>query len=216
MEIVNASKFRYATKAYQGDAIISSELVGRLLTVLRYSPSSVNSQPWHFVVAATAVGKARVAKAAEGPYQYNQRKILDASHVIVLCARTDITDLHLSEILATEERDGRFQIEGAKAQQQKTRATYLDLHRKNGDVTAWMEKQVYLALGTLLLAAGTLKIDATPMEGFDPETLDNELGLGENGHRGVVLCALGYRADSDFNAQLPKSRLSDDAIFTHL
>ena len=38
-----------------------------------------------------------------------------------------------------------------------------------------------LALGTLLLGAATLGIDATPIEGFDPQALDQELALNEKG-----------------------------------
>ena len=77
-----------------------------------------------------------------------------------------------------------------------------------------MEKQVYLALGTLLLGAATLEIDATPIEGFDRTTLDDVLGLRERGLNSVVLAALGYHSDEDFNACLPKSRLTADEILT--
>ena len=48
-----------------------------------------NIQPWHFIIADTKEGKARVAKGAQGFYQFNEKKIMDASHVIVFCARTD-------------------------------------------------------------------------------------------------------------------------------
>jgi nitroreductase/dihydropteridine reductase len=32
----------------------------------------------------------------------------------------------------------------------------------------------------------------------------------------VVLCALGYRSDADFNAKLPKSRLPVETVLTEL
>jgi nitroreductase/dihydropteridine reductase len=84
------------------------------------------------------------------------------------------------------------------------------------DTQHWMEKQVYLALGTLLLGAAVLEIDATPIEGFDRVILDNALGLPERGLNSVVLAALGYHSNEDFNAALPKSRLPDNEILTLL
>ncbi len=79
-----------------------------------------------------------------------------------------------------------------------------------------MANQVYLALGALLMAAGTLGVDATPMEGFDARVLDAELGLRERGLTSVVLVSLGYRSAHDFNATLPKSRLAREQVFTFL
>lgn len=84
------------------------------------------------------------------------------------------------------------------------------------DAQHWMEKQVYLALGTLMLGASVLDIDACPIEGFDATTLNQVLGLREKGLCASVVVALGYRSEEDFNAKLPKSRLAQDVIFTEI
>jgi nitroreductase/dihydropteridine reductase len=97
--------------------------------VLRNSPSSVNSQPWHFIVASTPEAKARMAKGAQGGFSYNESKILNASHVILFCVRADADQQHLDAILEQEERDGRFKDEAAKAGQAKGRLGYVNLHR---------------------------------------------------------------------------------------
>jgi nitroreductase/dihydropteridine reductase len=217
MNVLAAAQHRYTTKAYDATRRIPQATIDELKELLRHSPSSVNSQPWHFIVASTPEGKARVAKAAQGGYGYNASKILDASHVIVFCARLDMDAAHVERLLAQEEQDGRFQAEGAKAGQRQGRAGYISLHRHDlKDLQHWMEKQVYLAMGTLLLGAGALGVDATPMEGFDAKALDAELGLRERGFTSVLLVALGYRGEGDFNARLPKSRLPADEVFTQL
>ena len=188
-----------------------------LRTLLRLCPSSVNSQPWHFVIASGEEGKARIGAATKPSYAYNEPKILNASHAVVLCARTGLDDAHLSALLEQEERDGRFTTPEAKAGQDKGRRFYLNLHRnERGDERPWMEKQVYLALGTLLLGAAALGIDACPMEGFDAGALDKELGLAEKGLTALVIVCLGYRDEGDYNARLPKSRLPAGAVFTEL
>lgn len=208
---------RYTVKAFEAGRMLPQATVDQLLAVLHKSPSSVNSQPWHFVVASTPEGRARMTRATADHHPYNTPKIQDASHVIALCVRTDLDAAHLAGILAAEQRDGRFADDAARAGQDKGRRGFVDLHRYDlRDLQPWMSNQVYLALGGLLMAAAALGVDATPMEGFDSRALDAELGLRERGLTSVVLVSLGYRSAQDFNAALPKSRLAREEVFTFL
>ena len=142
----------------------------------------MNSQPWHFVVASSDADKARIGKAAAAGYPYNLPKILNASHVILFCTRVDAEGGHLERLLAQEQRDGRFKDDAARAGQAKGRQGYVNLHRYTlKDLPQWFEKQAYIALGNAMLAASTLGVDTTPMEGLDPAALDAELGLHEQG-----------------------------------
>lgn len=217
MNIAQIAQRRYTTKAFDPARRIPEATMDAVRTLLRNTPSSVNSQPWHFIVAESEAGKARVAKAMQGGYAYNEPKVLNASHVIVLCARQTLDDAHLTAVIEQEQQDGRFASAEAKAGQDKTRRFYVDLHQQErGDSRDWMDKQIYLALGALMLGAGALEVDACPMEGFDAAILDAELALAEQGLRSVVVIALGYRSDADFNARLPKSRLPETSVFTTL
>ncbi|NIG18431.1 oxygen-insensitive NAD(P)H nitroreductase [Pantoea sp. Al-1710] len=217
MTLNDAVARRHTVKAFASGKSLPQEEIETLLNVLRSSPSSVNSQPWHFVVASTPEGREQIAQSTTGAFVYNGPKVLNASHVIALCMRTDLDDAHLQNVLAQEEQDGRFAKPEGKAGQDKSRRGYVDMHRyEQRDIPQWMEKQVYLALGGLLLGAAMLGIDATPMEGFDQRALDQALGLREKGFTSVVLVSLGYRSDEDFNAALPKSRLPREEIFTFI
>lgn len=216
MNLTRFAKARHATKAFDPARKIPAAVIDELKELIRFSPSSVNAQPWHFVVAGTDAARARIAKSMQPGYAYNEPKVMRASHVLVLCVRTDMDETHLNAVLAQEEADGRFANAEAKVGQQNTRAFYVNLHRERADLPAWMEKQAYLALGTLLIGASTLEIDACPMEGFDAKVLDEELGLAEKGLTSLVVIGLGYRSTDDFNAKLPKSRLSTAAVFTEL
>jgi nitroreductase / dihydropteridine reductase len=216
LNLTRFAKHRHSTKAFDPARKIPAPVIDELKELVRFSPSSVNSQPWHFVMASTDAARARVARAMQPGYAYNEPKVLRASHVAVLCVRTDMDDAHLAAVLAQEEADGRFASAEAKTGQQNTRAFYVNLHRERADLSPWMEKQAYLALGTLLIGAATLEIDACPMEGFDSAALDAELGLREQGLTSLVVVSLGYRSGDDFNAKLPKSRLPAAAVFTEL
>ena len=217
MNIAHFAQNRHSTKAFDPTLKINDETFEQIRTLLRFSPSSVNSQPWHYVIASTEEGKTQIASATSAEYPYNEPKILNASHVVVLCARQQLEGEHLNNVLEQEDQDGRFASEEAKQTQHGVRSFYYDLHKFDmKDTQHWIEKQVYLSLGTLLLGASTLEVDACPIEGFDPKILDNALGLREKGLTSLVVVALGYRSEADFNASLPKSRLSAEQIFTDI
>lgn len=216
MDIARIAKSRYTTKVFDPARTIPAPLIEQLREVLRNSPSSVNSQPWHYFLAASPEAKGRIARAMHGSFAYNEPKVRNASHVVVLCARKMLDNAHLDAIVAQENSDGRFATPEAMANQNKSRRFYVNLHRTElQDERCWIERQVYLALGTLLLAAGALEIDACTMEGFDSAVLDAELGLAGRDLSSLVVVALGYHGD-DYNARLPKSRLPEERIFTEL
>ena len=217
MDITAFARQRYTTKAYDPSRTIPADQVAQLEELLRINPSSVNSQPWHYLIASTAEGKARVAKATSGRFEFNLPKVVDASLVVVFCTRTAITDDYLQALLEQEARDGRFANEEAKAGQHRGRSYFVNLHRyQQRDAQQWMEKQVYLSAGSLLLGAASLGIDATPIEGFDQALLDAEFDLHAQGLMSTVIVSLGYRRQDDFNAALPKSRWPADQVITRL
>lgn len=217
MDTLVTAKTRYATKAYDANKKIPKQQFEKLLEVLRFSPSSVNIQPWHFLVAETDEAKQRIASGLTGSYIYNSAKVLNSSHTLIFCTRTDISPEYLEQLLQQDAASGRFKDETAKQGQRDTRQGYVEFYRNElKNLSAWMENQTYLALGQLLFAAGLEGIDATPMEGFDRNTIDQEFGLTEKGLKASVIVALGYRSEQDFNAILPKSRLPEEVIFTRL
>lgn len=217
MDLLNISKTRYTTKAYDPIRKIPQEQITRLLEILRLTPSSINIQPWHFFIADNPVAKERIAKALVGKYAYNAPKVLESSHTILFCTKADISEQHLDNLLTQDDISGRFKDSNAKQGQKDSRAGYVNYYRnEKGDIQRWAENQTFIALGQILLAAGIEGIDATPIGGFDEQIINDELHLTEKGLIPSVLLTLGYRSENDFNARLPKSRLSKEEIFTQL
>ena len=217
MDVVKIFQQRYSTKAYDADQKIPAQQFAQLLELLRLTPSSINIQAWHFMIAAQPSAKQRIAKALVGKYAYNAPKVLNASHSIVFCTKTDIDTAHLNAILTQESQDGRFKDQDTQDKQQASREGYVQHYRHaQGDISRWTENQTFIALGQLLTATALLEIDATPIGGFDAHILSDELNLAQQGLKPSVIVALGYRADSDFNAQLPKSRLPAEQIFSQI
>lgn len=217
MDILEVAQTRYTTKAYDSDKVIAEADFLKLLEVLRLTPSSVNIQPWHVYIAQTPVAKHRVALSMGGMYESNATKVLNASHTLILCTRTDVTEDHLAQLLEQEDRSGRFKSTEAKQAQAKGRSGYVNLYRNElQNLDQWLENQTFIALGQLLLAAGAEGIDATPIGGFDEKVISDEFELEKQGLRPSVVVTLGYRSEADSNATLPKARFQDKYIFTTL
>lgn len=218
MNLSDLVRSRYATKAFSAERQIPAEQVAQLCDLLRFAPSSTNSQPWHFVLAQTAAGKVQVATAAHGAFASNASKINHSSLCVVFCAKTALSDDYLATVLQQEEQDGRFAANPAfKQSVDAGRKMYADLHRQQlNDAQHWMEKQVYLNMGFFLLGTAALGLDAVPIEGIDRAVLNRELHLTDQGFTAVALVAVGYRADTDFNASLPKSRFTADKVISFI
>jgi nitroreductase/dihydropteridine reductase len=217
MDIVSVALKRHSTKAFDSSKKLTADQAEKLKTLLQYSPSSTNSQPWHFILASSDEGKARVAKAAIGNYVFNERKIRDASHVVVFCAKTAIDDAWLEKVVDQEDKDGRFATPEAKAGNQKGRRFFADMHRIDlKDDAHWTAKQVYLNVGNFLLGVAALGLDAVPVEGFDAAIMDEEFGLKAKGFTSVVVVPVGHHSAEDFNATLPKSRLPLSTTLTEV
>ncbi len=217
MSIADLTYQRKTTKAFDPEFRLTDLQLAGIRSLLRMSPSSTNAQPWHFFLATSDVGKRQVAAGATGDFSYNEAKVMNAAAVIVLCARDQMDEAYLRRVLAQETADGRLANEEAQANQHRVRSGYVQKHAQQHDgVLQWSAKQVYIALGFVLLGAAEMGIDACPIEGFDAAALDKALGLVAKGLRSQVLVALGRSAPQDFNATLPKSRLPESAVITEL
>lgn len=213
MDILNTLKTRYSTKEFDDTKKLTEEQVAQLEDLLQLSPSSTNIQPWHFVLATTDKGKKRITKATQGFFSFNESKVLDASAVVVFASKVDLTEEYLNEVLEKEDADGRFPQKEFKEQNHGARSIFAKMHKLDyKDFQHWADKQVYLNLGNFLLGVAALGLDAIAMEGIDLKVLDEELGLREKGFTSSIVVSVGYRKESDFNKDLPKSRLAKSEI----
>jgi nitroreductase / dihydropteridine reductase len=180
MNLAQLAETGHVTKVFDPNRTISGEYFELLTKVLHSVPASVNAQSSHYIVASTQQARSRIAAAIGGGFGINTPKILNASHVIVFATRQNLTNEHLDEIHAQEIADGKFPSEEIANQWKAVVRGWIDLHRYDAkDLNHWMEKQTYLAVGVMLMAAEELGINAIPLEGFDSRSLDAELGLRE-------------------------------------
>lgn len=203
--ILNALNWRYATKIFDATKKINETDIETVLESGRLSPSSLGLEPWKFIVIRDKNIRQAIFEASKQP------KVLDASHLILIAARTDI------ETGVIQDRIERT----ALTQEQKTEelAEYkaflekgVSEHAKDNTLLTWARAQTYIPLGSMVLTASLLGIDNCPMEGFDAKKVDEMLNLSEKNLTTVTMLALGIRGE-DPQALRPKIRQAkSDAI----
>lgn len=192
---------RYAVKRFipgqRDDAALA-----RALEAARLAPSSFGLHPWRIVRAEDPQVRRAVLDRA-----YGQEKVVTAGHLLVFASRSPLTeddvDAHVDLTARIRPLD--------EAAREKLRGTLvknvLERHDAAG-LDAWCRAQCYLGLGVFLSACATLRLDACPMEGFDPQAVTRLLGLDRERLTAQVLVTAGYGAPDDAEAARPKVRLA--------
>ncbi|MBT8180581.1 MAG: NAD(P)H-dependent oxidoreductase [Eudoraea sp.] len=201
--------WRYATKKFNSEKQISDTDLNALLEAIRLSPSSYGLQPYHVFIVKDKELREKLKAVSWG-----QPQITDSSYLVVFANNTSF-DTQLIDNYLTNVSDTRnIELNNLQGYGDFMKSKLLDL--PDNIKEAWTARQTYLALGNLLSAAASLKIDACPIEGFETEAYNELLGLNDKGLNTSVVAALGYRAEEDDTQHYKKVRQSKELLFTHI
>src|ERR1035437_6229515 len=92
MELLNALKWRYATKKMNGQAV-SQEKVDAILEAAHLAPSSSGLQPFEIIVVTDPMLKSKIVKIARDQSQVN-----DCSHLLIVAAWDNYTTDRINEV----------------------------------------------------------------------------------------------------------------------
>ncbi|MDA8621733.1 NAD(P)H-dependent oxidoreductase [Psychrosphaera sp.] len=214
--IINDLEKRYTAKRYNSDKKVSAEDLAVLYEAMRLSPSSINSQPWKFIVIESDAAKQRLHDSYENMFQFNQPHAKAASHTILFAYNPAYTRENYAAVVDKGIEDARTPKE--EREQAFGAFAFVDLNTdEKGNNAEWTKAQLYLALGNTMHTLARLGIDSTPMEGVDKDKLGELFADELNGYVCEVALAFGYHhEDEDYNAALPKSRLDMDKVLTVL
>lgn len=199
-EFIQAMHWRYAAKRMNGQRI-PDEVLSDILQACHLAPSSYGLQPYRVLVIDDPELKAQCQQAI-----MNQPQVVESSHVLVFAPWRQFDESavdHWVARVASERNMPLARLEGmANTIKQKVTGLGSDEARFQ-----WAAHQAYLAAGVTLSAAAMAQVDATPMEGFDPQALDQVLNLAERNLRSALVVCLGYRDEAeDWLAPMKKVR----------
>ncbi|GAB3121805.1 NAD(P)H-dependent oxidoreductase [Novispirillum itersonii] len=192
--------WRYAAKKMDPSRAVPEDAVARIVEAVRQTASSSGLQPYELLVVTNKDLRDQIRAVA-----WNQAQVVDASHLLVFAAWDNYTADRINAAFDLVNDERGFRNEGWEAYRQQLLANYTARDAETNYQHA--ARQAYIGLGTALLAAAEEQVDSTPMEGFDPDSVDKILGLREKGLRSVILLPLGYRAaEGDWLVNLKKVR----------
>ncbi|MCJ7993949.1 NAD(P)H-dependent oxidoreductase [Rhizobium cremeum] len=196
--------WRYATKKMDPSKVVPQEKVERILEAIRLAPTSSGLQPYEVIVVTNPDVRAKIQEIA-----WNQTQVTEGSHLLVFAAWDNYTPDRINGMFDLVNEVRGFKNEGWEAYRQRLLSLYPPRDEKvNFEHAA---RQAYIGFGIGLTAAAFEGVDATPMEGFDPDKLDEILGLRERGLRSVTIMPIGYRQeDGDWLVNLKKVRRPKD------
>lgn len=206
MEIINALEWRYATKKFDPDKKITPETLHHLKKGTQLAASSFGLQPYRVIIVEDAEIRRQLQVVS-----WNQKQIVDASHVFVFCHQHEVGSDDVALFFAK-----KAAVNGLDPVTFQGAVSFVSSKLKEKskvEMTTWTAHQTYLAVGTLLATAAALRVDTCPMEGFDATAYDQILDLSTQGLQAAVVVALGYRSNTDPNALSKKTRKEIDTLF---
>lgn len=195
--VLEQLRWRYAVKKFDSSRKIPADVWAGLEQAAVLAPSSYGLQLWKFVVITDAALREQLKAVS-----WSQPQITDASHLVVFCGKTRVTEADLDRLIdatATTRGMTRESLDGYKKMMMGTT-------REGFPTVEWTARQCYIALGVFLSAAAMMGVDACPMEGFENEKYDDILGLKAQGYASAVIATAGYRAADDKYAEAAKVR----------
>jgi len=198
-DILNDLNWRYAVKKFDSERLISAPKIERLKKAFNLTATSYGLQPIRLVVLQNKQLQKELVTPSFGQLQVEQ-----ASHVLVICIENKIDSHYIADYFdlvkkirgTSEEILNPFKKELMEDFSKKDRV----------QLQQWSKNQAYLAMGNLLTVCAVEKIDACPMEGFNPLAYDEILGLQEKRIASVLVLPIGYRAADDQFADFKKVR----------
>ena len=206
MNLIESLNWRYATKKFDPNKKIKPEDLEKIKEAVRLSASSYGLQLYKVLVIDDPEIREKLKPASWG-----QTQITDASHLFFFFYYTNVNDQHIDDYL-----DLKADTQGLE------RDSLVDYgNMMKGAVSGmpeavqsqWTARQTYIALGNLLAACSMLRIDACPMEGFEPAKYNEILGLDKKGLNAAVIATVGYRSDEDKTQGLKKVRKPAESLF---
>lgn len=207
MDVIDALNWRYAVKKFDSTKKLSIDKIERVKAALQLTPTSMGLQLMKFIVVESEDIRKKIT-----PIAYNQPQIEDASHLILMCRKTDVKPEDIDSFIENAAAANGMEVSHQSMldydKSLRVSLSFPEEHQK-----VWMDNQVYIALGNLMTVCAIEEIDACPMEGFNRKLLNKELGLTEQNLDAVVIFALGYRSEEDYRLKFKKVRRPMDDLF---
>ncbi|WP_226536873.1 nitroreductase family protein [Fictibacillus halophilus] len=184
---------RRSIRNYDPSVKISREELKEILTEASLAPSSVNLQPWRFVVIDTPEGKEALKPLAK----FNQRQVESSAAIIAVFADNNSLDF-LETIYDKAVEEGHMPQEVREQQvpairgllEQMTREQFKDMNLIDAGLVSMQ----------LMLVARAHGYDTNPIGGYEKDKIAEAFELDKERYFPVMLISIGKAADKGYQS----------------
>lgn len=192
---------RRSIRKYDPSVKISKEEMTQILTEATLAPSSVNMQPWRFLVIESDEAKAALAPIA----RFNNVQVETSAAMIAVFGDLNNFD-YAEEIYGTAVERGLMPAEVKENQLTRLAAHFSTLpHDVNKDTVLIDGALVSMQL---MLVARAHGYDTNPIGGFEKDQIAEAFGMDKDRYVPVMLISIGKAVDEGY----PSVRLPIDKI----
>ena len=110
-QIIKDLNHRYTCKRYDPSKKIPQSDLDVLFEAMRLSASSINSQPWKFIVIESDKAKQRMSDTFANNFQFNQQHVFESSQIILFAHNASYTRENYAKVVDKGIEDGRTKAE---------------------------------------------------------------------------------------------------------
>lgn len=184
---------RRAIRVYDPSVKISRNEMNEILRKATRAPSSMNMQPWRFVVVETDQGKSRLKQALS-----NNRTQLETSSAMILIM-TDLKKYDYAETIYDMAYEASLMPKDVRDRQIRNISNMVPTLSPER-----IEKSGLIDCGLvamqLMHVAREHGYDTCPIGGFDHDRIIDVLGLDEERYRPVLIVSIGKRAEDGYES----------------
>lgn len=184
---------RRSVKVYDETVTIDQEEMLDMLNKAITAPSSVNLQPWRFVVVESEVAKAKLRPMV----RFNTKQVDTASAVVLIFADMQPQE-HTEAIYDRAVTEGKMPQEVRDYQVPAIKNMYDALSPATMREVVKMDAS--LAAMQLMLVARSHGYDTNPMSGFDPEEMAATFDLDPERYIPVLMVSIGKAKEPGFDS----------------
>lgn len=199
-QIVNG---RRSIKLYDPTVKISREEMSEIIAQASRAPSSINLQPWRFLVIDSEEGKEKLLPLAS----FNSNQVKTSSAVIAIFGDLNNFD-YAEEIFGKAVELGYMPAEVKEMQLNYFTPLFEEISKEQMKDTVMLDSG--LVAMQLMLVARSYGYDTNPIGGYDKEQIAEVFGMDKERYVPVMLISIGKGVNEGY----PSYRLPVEAITT--
>ncbi|MEW9111223.1 MAG: nitroreductase family protein [Cytobacillus gottheilii] len=194
---------RRSIRTYDENVKISKEEMSEILAAATKAPSSVNLQPWRFVVIESPEAKAKLAPLAK----FNQQQVKTSSAVIAVFADLNNLD-YLEEIYGKAVELGLMPQDVKDKQVPSIRGLLSGISPQANKETILIDSGL-VSMG-IMLTAKAFGYDTCPIGGYEKDQIAEAFDLDKDRYVPVMLLSIGKAADAGYQSyRMPVEQIAE-------